>query len=569
TAAEQSIALNPLNGPTLAGLGALTSYTGDWERGSALVERAVELNPRHPGWYWFPLFYKAYRERDYRGAVNIALKINLPEFFVTHEALAAAYGQLGDHDAAAKALREMLRLKPDYAETGRERLEKWFDSDFVERLTDGLRKAGLDSPPASGSGPPSTAAEAPPSPGSGATRADEGFWVAVLPFKSTGADADLTALAAGLTDEIVTGLSRFSYLRVISRGSTSRYADGANDMRVVGEELGARYVMEGSLTRGGKQLRVVVQLVDASNGAHLWAETYTRSFEPDEIFSIQDDLVPRVVSTCADHFGVLARVISEAVRGRPAAELTPYEALMRGFGYHFRLSPNEHAQARDALERAVEQAPSNADCWAMLAWVSAHEFAHDFNPRPGSLDRALAAARKAVDLAPSNHLAQQVLAVVLFFRKETSACRSAVQRALELNPFDGSNEAIFITCFLGDWERGCELVRRAMELNPHHPRWYGLMFAIDEYRKENYREAVDEAVRANASDVFWTNWLLAAAYGQLGELAAARKALDDLFAQKEDFAQTGRELMEKWFEPQLVDHFLDGLGKAGLELPSR
>ena len=108
-----------------------------------------------------------------------------------------------------------------------------------------------------------------------------------------------------------------------------------------------------------------------------------------------------------------------------------------------------------------------------------------------------------------------------------------------------------------------------MELNPHHPRWYGLMFAIDEYRKENYREAVDEAVRANASDVFWTNWLLAAAYGQLGELAAARKALDDLFAQKEDFAQTGRELMEKWFEPQLVDHFLDGLGKAGLELPSR
>ena len=151
---------------------------------------------------------------------------------------------------------------------------------------------------------------------------------------------------------------------------------------------------------------------------------------------------------------MLARAISEAVRGRPLDEITPYEALMRGFGYHFRLSPEEHAEAREALEQAVEQAPSNADCWAMLAWVYSHEFAHGFNPRPGSLDRALEAARTAVDLAPSNHLAQQVLAVVLFFRKETAGCLSAAERALALNPLDGSNEAIFLITFLGDWERG-------------------------------------------------------------------------------------------------------------------
>jgi TolB-like protein/Flp pilus assembly protein TadD len=307
-----------------------------------------------------------------------------------------------------------------------------------------------------------------------------------------------------------------------------------------------------------------VQLVDTVSSAHLWAESYDRSFEPDDLFALQDDLVPRIVSTCADHFGVLARAISEAVRGKPLAEITPYEALMRGFGYHFRLSPDEHAQAREALERAVEEAPANADCWAMLAWVYSHEFAHDFNPQPGSLDRALEAARKAVDLAPSNHLAQQVLAVALFFRKDTASCRSAVERALALNPLDGSNEAIFITCFLGDWDRGCALVRRAMELNPHHPSWYGVMFAIDEYRKENYRAAVDEAVKANAFDLFWTNWLLAAAYGQLGEMEAARKALDDLFAQKEDFARSGRQLMEKWFEPEIVEHLVEGLGKAGL-----
>jgi tetratricopeptide (TPR) repeat protein len=118
---------------------------------------------------------------------------------------------------------------------------------------------------------------------------------------------------------------------------------------------------------------------------------------------------------------VLARAISEAVRGRPLAELTPYEALMRGFGYHFRLDPGEHAEARDVLERAVERAPAKPDCWAMLSWIYSHEHAHGFNPRPGPLERALAAARRAVDLAPSNPLAQQALAVALFFRKETAA----------------------------------------------------------------------------------------------------------------------------------------------------
>ena len=317
--------------------------------------------------------------------------------------------------------------------------------------------------------------------GSGPARRDEGFWVAVLPFKYTGGNADLTALAEGLSEEIVTGLSRFSYLRVVSRSSTLRYVNQTADVRTIGKEIGARYLMEGSLRQAGSQLRVAVQLVDGVTGAHLWAETYDRRFEPDQIFAMQDELIPRIVSTCADTFGVLARSISDAVRGKEPAQLSPYEALMRGFGYHHRLTPGEHAEARDALERAVEQAPGNADCWAMLSWIYSHEYGHDFNPRPGSLDRALVAARRAVDLAPSNHLALQALGVVLFFRKDVAGCLHAAERAIALNPLDGSNEAIFLITFAGDWDRGCALIERAMELNPHHPGWYRLMFSFNEY----------------------------------------------------------------------------------------
>jgi TolB-like protein len=221
-----------------------------------------------------------------------------------------------------------------------------------------------------------------------------------------------------------------------------------------------------------------------------------------------------------------------------------------------------------ALERAVERAPANADCWALLSWIYSHEHAHGFNPLPGSLDRALAAARRAVDLAPSNHVAQQALAVALFFRRDIAGCRSAAERALALNPLDGSNEAIFLITFTGDWDRGCGLIRWAMEQNPHHPRWYGLILAINEYRVANYRGALDEAVKANMPDGHWKAALLAAAYGQLGDVDAARAALRTQPASEGDFARSARELLGKWLDPQLVEHVMDGLQKAERAAPA-
>src|SRR5713101_6746599 len=120
-----------------------------------------------------------------------------------------------------------------------------------------------------------------------ALRADEGFWVAVLPFIYRGSNSDVTALAEGLTEEIVTGLSRFSYLKVIARSSTSHYANDSVDVRSAGKELGARYVMEGSLRQAGSKLRLAVQLVDATSGAHLCAENFERNFSAETLFELQ------------------------------------------------------------------------------------------------------------------------------------------------------------------------------------------------------------------------------------------------------------------------------------------
>ena len=403
---------------------------------------------------------------------------------------------------------------------------------------------------------------------SGAARAEEGFWVAVLPFKYSGSNAELTAVAEGLTEDIVTGLCRFSYLKVISRSLTSRYSHDAVDLRIAARELGARYVMEGSLRQAGMKVRIAAQLVDASSAASLWAETYDRTFRPDAVFELADDVVPRIVSTVADTQGILPHSMTEALRSRDPETFTPYEALLRSFGHHQRLNAAEHAVARAALERAVQQPPGRGDCWAMLSWLYREEYTHGFNLQPDPLGRALTAARRAVDAAPSNHLAHAALASALFFRREFGAFRAAAERSLALNSMDGLTGAYlgFQIAYSGDWERGCALAERAIQLNPHHPGWYWFPLILNAYRQRDYQRALDLALKVNMPGFWRTQFMLAVSNAQLGELDAARNAVRELLAIRPDFPAVGRDELKKWWDAELIAHLIEGLHKAGLEI---
>jgi serine/threonine protein kinase len=404
---------------------------------------------------------------------------------------------------------------------------------------------------------------------SGATREQEGFWVAVLPFKARGSNRDLEALAEGLSEEIVTGLSRFSYLRVIARSSTLRYASETSDVRAIGKQLGARYVMEGSLRQAGALLRLAVQLVDATTGAHLWAETYERSFSPEQVFSLQDDLVPRIVSSVADGHGVLPYTISEALRAKDPNELTTYEAILRSFGYGYRLTPEEHAIVRAALEQAVQRSPDSSDAWAMLSMAYIEEYSNGFNPRPDPLERALDAAQRAVEVGASNALAHDALAKARFFRKEVQAFRIEAGRAIELNPLNGPMVASLggMIAFSGDWERGCALIERVAQFHPRHPGWYWFALVFNAYRKGDYKDALGIALKINLPNFLYSHVATAVAYGQLGDFEAAAASIAEVTSLRPDFAMIARKEFEKWFEPDLLEHVLDGLRKAGLEIP--
>jgi serine/threonine protein kinase/tetratricopeptide (TPR) repeat protein len=407
-----------------------------------------------------------------------------------------------------------------------------------------------------------------PAPDSGSARVAEGFWVAVLPFKYTGVNADLTALTEGLTEEIITGLSRFSYLRVIARGSTARYSSESGDVRAIGKDLGARYVMEGSLRQAGSKVRIAAQLVDATTGAGLWAETYDRPFDAEAEFELVDDVVPRIVSTVADTQGILPHSMTEALRCRDPEQLSPYEAVLRSFGHFQRLNAAEHAAARAALERAVQQPPDRGDCWAMLSMLYREEYTHGLNLRPDPIGRALAAARRAVDAAPTDHLAYHALASALFFRRELGAFRTAAERAIALNSMDGFTAAYLglQIAYAGDWKRGCALAERATRLNPHHPGWYWFPLFFDAYRQRDYERALEIALKVNMPGFWRAQFALAVVYGQLGEQEAARNAIGELLTIRPDFAVVGREELRKWWDADLTEHLIEGLRKAGLEI---
>jgi TolB-like protein len=570
-AAERAMALNPLNTDAVGILGLQIVHTGEFARGTAIVRRAMELNANHAGWMHFAPLWEHFHKGEYDQALERANRVDVPGLFWPYLVVASACGHLGRRAEAEAAVRDLLALDPEFAAHVRSNVGSWhFASGLMDPILEGLRKAGLsipatdessDSPKRIGT-VTARADRAKSGTDLGQARADEGFWVAVLPFKYGGADASLMALAEGLTEEIVTGLSRFSYLRVISRSATT----GAGS---AGKQLGARYVMEGSLRQAGTRLRLAVQLVDSSSGAHLWAENYERTFSPESIFALQDDLVPRIVSTVADQNGILTRRMSETLRSKSEDALTPHEAVLRAFSYFERVTPEEHAVIRRILERAAREAPDYADCWAMLSLMYAVEFADGFNPEPNPLDRALAAAQRAVHLAATHALGHYALAFVYFLRKETASFRATAEKALALNPMDGSVMGILgvLISHAGELQRGCQIVEAAMQLNPNHSGLFRFAAFTDAYGQGKYAEALECAVRINMPNYFYAHAARAAALGQLGQREAAEKELRELLALRPDFATAARREYAKWYDSELVEHMIEGLRKAGLEVP--
>jgi len=396
-------------------------------------------------------------------------------------------------------------------------------------------------------------------------------WIAVLPFEVQSNDPELVNFAAGLTEDISNGLSDFSYLLVLSRNAVTGLNAASTDVRLIGKELGARYVLQGSLRRAGAVTRITAQLVDARNGTQVWAETFDREIPNDQVLAVQDELTDRIVATVGDPSGVVVRTLAAPTDRRAPEELTPYEAVLRYFLYRQRISSQDHLIARATLERAVERDPGYADAWACLSLLYQDEHMNNLNPQPNPLQRALEAAQRAVDIDSANAFAQFTLAQAHYFMRDVGAFRIHAERAIELNPRNSDTMAItgILMGYSGDWARSEELTSKAMEVNPRHAGWYNFSKVVNRYRQHDYAGALAFAKKINMPDYWGTPLMLAITNAQLGNEEAARSAAKEMFriwpAVEQEYYQMGL-INWMWAQPELIEHVREGLSKAGIEV---
>jgi TolB-like protein/Tfp pilus assembly protein PilF len=399
----------------------------------------------------------------------------------------------------------------------------------------------------------------------------DGPSIAVLSFINDSGDSDQDYFSSGLTDDIITELSKYTELVVFARAPTLEYDSRSLDVSDLGAKFNARYILQGSVRKAGDRIRVSVQLSDALKSKLMWGNNYQRDLTASDLFSLQDELTQQVVSAIAGSYGALARAELADARRKPPKYLSSYNCVLRTFEYLHAHDPSHHLKARDCLEGVVELDPDYADGWAWLAYLYADEYHHRRNEHPDaydSRDRALEVAERAISLDPANQVSYGALAIASILRGDHERGKIAAYKAIELNP----NNALWLELLgtwlscIGDFEHGLPMVKKALVLDPNPPPWLHMSIFLEYYHNGQYEAALAEAQMIETGD-FRAPTFLAAVNGQLGHVFEAERAFSELRLHSQgSFDDINQELIQRnGFAPELAGQIVEGLRKAGVE----
>jgi adenylate cyclase len=386
--------------------------------------------------------------------------------------------------------------------------------------------------------------------------------IAVLPFANMSGDPEQEFFTDGLTEDILTELSRFRELFVVSRNSVFVYKGKAVNVQTVAKELGVQYVVEGSVRKAGNRVRITVQLIEAETDRHLWAERYDRELK--DIFDIQDEVTRTIAAILP---GRVEAAAGERVKRKAPENLAAWELVLTAKRLHHNSNPADNAEAQRLLSRAIALDPGYAHAHAWRACTLGQTYVNGWCSEPNAVfAEAREETRIAQGLDDNDSDVHRLLAAInLSFQHDHERALHHQERALALNPNDDLivvQQGEVLT-WMGRGEEGVEWIRKAMRLNPYHPERFWSHLGRAYFVAKRYREAADAFARITQSDPGILA-MLAACRAATDEMPAAQALVKDVLARAPDFTVKAHLAMQHYQRAEDREHHRVMLVRAGL-----
>jgi adenylate cyclase len=388
--------------------------------------------------------------------------------------------------------------------------------------------------------------------------------IAVLPFVNMSDDPEQEYFSDGITEDLITDLSKISGLFVIARNSVFVYKGKPVKIAEVGRELGVKYVLEGSVRKANGRIRITAQLVDAATEGHLWAERYDRELK--DIFALQDEVAQKIVAALAVR---LTEDEQERLVRRGTDSLEAYDYTLRGSDYFLSFTKEANDKARKMFEKAIALDPEYALAHSLVGWTYWTEWTFGWSQDPQSLDRAFELALRAVSLDDSLPEAHSLLGKVHLWKGRHELAIAELEKTIALNPnyADGLAGLGEILYFAGRPEEAIALVKKAMRLNPRYPVWYLLNLGHAHFLAGRYEEAIAvlERVLNRNPNVWPAHVYITASYVELGREEEARAQAEKLLKIHPHFSMESAEQKVPYKDQGVLERLGDSLRKAGLK----